>query len=64
MLYQTSTDQSVILYYRMTNQEVKPICNRHTVKPYRNIKKLINLQKVLTRVQEKIIIFKHKDWEQ
>jgi len=43
----------VILCYCMTTQEVKPVCNRHAVKLYRNIKKMINLQKVVTWMQEK-----------
>jgi hypothetical protein len=53
MLYHTSTNQSVISYYFMTTHKVKPVCNRHAVKLYRNIKKSINLQKVVTRMQEK-----------
>jgi len=34
----------------MTTQVVKPVRNRHAVKLYRSIKKLINLQKVVTRM--------------
>jgi hypothetical protein len=48
----------------MTTREMKPVCSRHAVKLYRNIKKLINLQKVVTWMQEKKIVFKHKGWEQ
>jgi len=41
----------------MPTQEVKPVSNRHAVKSYRNIKKLINLQKVVTRMKEKKKLF-------